>query len=48
VVETIAGGSGAAMVDGKMQDDASYKQCAAILRFAALIDARDKQRSPSE
>ncbi|KQS54749.1 aldolase [Geodermatophilus sp. Leaf369] len=41
VVETLADGTGASMVDGKMQDDASYKQCQAILAFADLVAERD-------
>ena len=41
VVEGLASGSGAFMVDGKMQDDASYKQCQKILEFADLVAARD-------
>ena len=41
VVAVLKDGSGAAMVDGKMQDDASYKQCEKILRFAELVAARD-------
>jgi malyl-CoA/(S)-citramalyl-CoA lyase len=41
VVEGLAGGAGAFMVDGKMQDDASYKQCQKILAFADLVAARD-------
>jgi len=41
VVDTLTGGSGAFMVDGKMQDDASYKQCLKILRYAELVTERD-------
>jgi malyl-CoA/(S)-citramalyl-CoA lyase len=41
VTAALAGGSGAVMVDGKMQDDASYKQCQRILQFADLIARRD-------
>ena len=41
VVSLLKDGSGAAMIDGKMQDDASYKQCEKILRFAELAAARD-------
>jgi malyl-CoA/(S)-citramalyl-CoA lyase len=41
VLEVIPDGAGAAMVDGKMQDDASYKQCQAVLRFAELVAERD-------
>ena len=41
VVSLLKNGSGATMVDGKMQDDASYKQCEKVLRFAELVAARD-------
>ncbi len=44
VVDVLEGGAGAVMVDGKMQDDASYKQCLKILRFGELVAARDNQR----
>lgn len=42
VVESLPGGTGAFMVDGKMQDDASYKQCQKVLEFAAMIEAKDR------
>ncbi|MBD8605497.1 CoA ester lyase [Aeromicrobium fastidiosum] len=41
VVEQLVDGAGAVMIDGKMQDDASYKQCQKILAFADLVAARD-------
>lgn len=41
VVDTLTDGAGAFMVDGKMQDDASYKQCLKILRYAELVAERD-------
>lgn len=41
VVSALGDGAGAVMVDGKMQDDASFKQCRAILKHAELIAARD-------
>ena len=34
-------GRGAAMIDGKMQDDATYKQCQVVLRLARDLAARD-------
>lgn len=42
VVEALKSGTGAVMVDGKMQDDASYKQCQSILRFSELVSSRDR------
>ena len=36
-------GRGAVMIDGKMQDDATYKQCAVVLRLARDLAARDPE-----
>jgi malyl-CoA/(S)-citramalyl-CoA lyase len=41
VVEALPDGAGTAMVDGKFQDDASYKLCQAVLQFAGLVAERD-------
>jgi len=41
VVDAMGDGSGAVMVDGRMQDDATYKQCQVMLRFAKMIAERD-------
>jgi malyl-CoA/(S)-citramalyl-CoA lyase len=35
-------GSGVAMIDGKMQDDATFKQAQVMIRTAELIAKRDK------
>jgi malyl-CoA/(S)-citramalyl-CoA lyase len=43
VVSEMGDGSGAVMVDGKMQDDATYKQCKVMLEMAALIASRDPE-----
>jgi len=43
VVEALPEGSGAAMIDGKMQDDATYKQCQVILETARRIAERDPE-----
>jgi len=45
VTSLLTYGSGAVMVDGKMQDDASYKQCEKLLRFADLIAERDRAQA---
>ncbi|MEX2290648.1 MAG: CoA ester lyase [Mycobacteriales bacterium] len=37
------GGAGAVMIDGKMQDDATYKQCQVVLRLAQDLAARDPE-----
>lgn len=43
VVEAMGDGSGAAMVDGKMQDDATFKQCQVMLETATLIANKDPE-----
>ena len=41
VLEALPDGSGAVMVDGKMQDDASWKQCKVMVDLAKLIAESD-------
>jgi malyl-CoA/(S)-citramalyl-CoA lyase len=41
VVEAMGDGTGAVMIDGKMQDDASVKQCKVVLELARELAARD-------
>ena len=36
-------GSGAVMVEGKMQDDASWKQCKVMVDLATLIAEKDPE-----
>ena len=36
-------GRGAVMIDGKMQDDATYKQCKVVLELATQLAARDPE-----
>ncbi len=43
VVESMPDGSGTAMIDGKMQDDATFKQCQVMLETARQIAARDPE-----
>ena len=43
VVEAMGDGSGAVMIDGKMEDDASVKQCRVILELARELGARDPE-----
>lgn len=43
VVASMGDGSGAAMLDGKMQDDATYKQCQVILELASSLAKRDPE-----
>ncbi len=44
IVESMPDGTGAAMIDGKMQDDATWKQAKVILDLAHLVAARDPER----
>jgi malyl-CoA/(S)-citramalyl-CoA lyase len=41
VVEEMGDGTGAVMIDGKMQDDASVKQCKVVLELATQLAERD-------
>jgi malyl-CoA/(S)-citramalyl-CoA lyase len=43
VVEAMGDGTGAVMLDGKMEDDASVKQCRVILELARELSARDPE-----
>lgn len=43
VVDAMGDGTGAVMIDGKMQDDASVKQCKVVLQLAQDLAARDPE-----
>jgi len=43
VVAAMGDGSGATMLDGKLQDDATYKQCQVILELAESLAKRDPE-----
>jgi malyl-CoA/(S)-citramalyl-CoA lyase len=43
VIEAMGDGTGALMVDGKMEDDASVKQCRVIVELAQQLAARDPE-----
>lgn len=43
VLEALPDGSGAVMVEGKMQDDASWKQCKVMVDLAKLIAEKDPE-----
>ncbi|GAB2929365.1 CoA ester lyase [Rhodococcus aerolatus] len=43
VIEAMGDGSGAVMIDGKMQDDASYKQCQVVVDLATQLARRDPE-----
>ena len=44
IVEAMPDGTGAAMIDGKMQDDATWKQAKVILDLARLVATKDPER----
>lgn len=41
VIEAMGDGSGVMMLDGKMQDDATFKQCEVMVEFAKLLSEND-------
>lgn len=43
IVAVMPDGTGAAMIDGKMQDDATWKQAKVLLDLARLVAAKDPQ-----
>jgi malyl-CoA/(S)-citramalyl-CoA lyase len=43
VIAAMGDGTGAVMIDGKMQDDASYKQCRVVAELADGLAARDPE-----
>jgi malyl-CoA/(S)-citramalyl-CoA lyase len=43
VVDEMGDGAGAVMIDGKMQDDATYKQCQVVLDLARALAERDPE-----
>ncbi|HEY3485493.1 MAG TPA: CoA ester lyase, partial [Ilumatobacteraceae bacterium] len=43
VVAAMGDGTGAVMLDGKMEDDASVKQCRVIISLAHELAARDPE-----
>ncbi|WP_091669066.1 HpcH/HpaI aldolase/citrate lyase family protein [Amycolatopsis marina] len=43
VIAAMGDGTGAVMIDGKMQDDASFKQCQVVAELADALSARDPE-----
>jgi malyl-CoA/(S)-citramalyl-CoA lyase len=43
VIEQMGDGTGVVMIDGKMQDDATYKQCQVMVSYAKLIARKDPE-----
>jgi malyl-CoA/(S)-citramalyl-CoA lyase len=44
-IKSIADGSGAVMIDGKMQDDATWKQAKVIVDLARPVAERDPDKA---
>ncbi len=47
ILEAMPDGSGAVMIDGKMQDDATWKQAKVIVDLARLVAKKDPERAAS-
>ena len=43
VIDEMGDGTGTVMIDGKMQDDATVKQCRVVVELATLLSARDPE-----
>jgi malyl-CoA/(S)-citramalyl-CoA lyase len=43
VIEAMGDGTGAVMIDGKMQDDATYKQCKVMVALARMLAGKDPE-----
>jgi malyl-CoA/(S)-citramalyl-CoA lyase len=43
ILEAMPDGSGVAMIDGKMQDDATWKQAKVIVDLARMIAKKDPE-----
>ena len=43
VIDEMGDGTGAIMIDGKMQDDATVKQCRVVVELARNLAARDSE-----
>jgi malyl-CoA/(S)-citramalyl-CoA lyase len=43
VIDAMGDGTGAVMIDGKMQDDATVKQCHVVVELAEALAARDPE-----
>ena len=45
ILDAMPDGTGAVMIDGKMQDDATWKQAKVIADLARLVAAKDPQKA---
>ena len=46
IIDAMPDGSGAVMIDGKMQDDATWKQAKVLIDLARLVAAKDPDMGP--
>jgi malyl-CoA/(S)-citramalyl-CoA lyase len=46
IVDAMPDGTGAVMIDGKMQDDATWKQAKVLIDLARLVAAKDPDMGP--
>jgi len=47
VIEAMGDGTGTVMIDGKMQDDATFKQCQVMVHLAEMLAAKDPELKAS-
>jgi malyl-CoA/(S)-citramalyl-CoA lyase len=47
VIEAMGDGTGAVMIDGKMQDDATFKQCQVMVHLAEMLASKDPELKAS-
>src|ERR1700740_1264620 len=45
ILEAMPNGTGAVMIDGKLQDDATWKQAKVMVDLARLVAAKDPERA---
>ena len=45
ILDAMPDGTGAVMIDGKMQDDATWKQAKVIVDLAKLVATKDPERA---
>ena len=45
ILEAMPDGTGAVMIDGKMQDDATWKQATVIVNLAKRVAEKDPERA---
>jgi len=45
ILDAMPDGTGAVMIDGKMQDDATWKQAKVIVDLAKIVASKDPERA---